>query len=192
MGCLLPLRGETFVTRLWNGAFEPFGKIRAHEMRTVRSVGPRDVKDRRRLHADFARVQSAPDLAMIGVRANAPGEGNTMKKVIGIVQLVAGLAGVGLGLAYTASSSSGEDCARFRKEALDLADQAVAAGEGTPRSQELMSESTEKTDWADMACNTADGMRRDGLMISGAGLLVLLVGLVLFVKARKAAPSPTA
>jgi hypothetical protein len=157
----------------------------------MRSVGPRDVKDRRPVHADFANVHSAADLAMIGGRIHAPGEGNAMKKGIGIVLLVAGLAGVGLGVAYTASSSSGEDCARFRKEALDLADQAVAAGEGTPRSQELMSESTEKTDWADMACNTADGMRRDGLMISGAGLLVLLVGLVLFVKARKAAPSPT-
>jgi len=115
-----------------------------------------------------------------------------MKKVIGIVLLAAGLAGVGLGFAYTASSTSGEDCVRFRKEALDLAEQAVAAGEGSPRAQELMSESTDKSDWADMACSTADDMRQQGLMISGAGLLVLLVGLVLFVKARKAAAPPAA
>ena len=111
-----------------------------------------------------------------------------MKKTIGIVLLVAGLAGVGLGFGYTASSSAQADCERERGEAVALLEQATAAGEGTPESQELAAKAQEKSDWADGDCAHADSMRQQGYLISGAGLLVLLVGLVLFMKARKASP----
>lgn len=110
-----------------------------------------------------------------------------MKK-IGIVLFVAGVIGVGLGFGYTASSSAPADCERERGEAVALLDQATAAGEGTPESQELTAKAQEKTDWADGDCAHADSMRQQGYMISGAGLLVLVVGLVLFMKGKKAAP----
>src|SRR4249919_1211598 len=111
-----------------------------------------------------------------------------MKKTIGIVLLVAGLAGVGLGFGYTGSSSAQADCERERGEAVALLEQATAAGEGTPESQELIAKAQEKSDWADGDCAHADSMRQQGYMISGAGLLVLLVGLVLFMKGKKAPP----
>ena len=111
-----------------------------------------------------------------------------MKKAIGIVLLVAGLAGVGLGFGYTASSSAPADCVRERGEAVALLDQATAAGEGTPESQELVAKAKDKSDWADGDCAHADSMRQQGYLISGAGLLVLVVGLVLFMKAKKAPP----
>jgi hypothetical protein len=111
-----------------------------------------------------------------------------MSKTIGIVLLVAGLAGIGLGFAYTASSDAGESCTRERQEAVALLEQATQAGEGTPEAQALMAQAQEKSDWADGDCAQADSMRQQGLMISGAGLLVLLVGAVLSFKARKAPP----
>jgi len=105
-------------------------------------------------------------------------------KPLGIVLLVAGLAGVALGFGYTASSSAGDDCLRFRGEAVAKAEQAIAAGEGTPESQALMAESEDASTWADGACSNADAMKRDGLLISGGGLLLGLVGFVLFRKGK--------
>jgi hypothetical protein len=109
-----------------------------------------------------------------------------MKKSIGIVLLVAGLAGIGLGFGYTASSDAQETCVRERMEAVQLLEQATQAGEGTTESQELVAKAQEKRDWADGDCAQADKMRQQGYMISGAGLLVLVIGLVLFLKAKKA------
>ena len=43
-----------------------------------------------------------------------------MKKTIAIVLLVAGLAGIGLGFGYTASSDAQETCVRLRGEAVTL------------------------------------------------------------------------
>jgi hypothetical protein len=109
-------------------------------------------------------------------------------KMIGIVLLVAGVIGIGLGFGYTASSDAKADCLRNRQAAVDLLEQATAAGEGTPESQALVEQAQEKSDWADGDCERADSMQQQGLMISGAGLLVLLVGIVLFMKSKKAAP----
>jgi Flp pilus assembly protein TadB len=109
-----------------------------------------------------------------------------MKKTIGMVLLVAGLAGIGLGFAYTASSDAQQECERMRSEAVTLLEQATQAGEGTEESQALVAQAQEKSDWADGDCARADSMRQQGLMISGAGLLVLVIGLVLFLKAKKA------
>jgi F0F1-type ATP synthase membrane subunit c/vacuolar-type H+-ATPase subunit K len=103
--------------------------------------------------------------------------------------VVAGLAGVGLGFGYTASSSAQADCERERGEAVALLGQATAAGEGTPESQELTAKAQEKSDWADVDCAHAESMRQQGYLISGAGLLVLVVGLVLFMKAKRAPPA---
>lgn len=111
-----------------------------------------------------------------------------MKKSLGIVLLIAGLAGIGLGFAYTASSDAPSTCVRERQEAVELLEQASAAGEGTPQAQELMAQAQEKSEWADGDCAQADKMREQGYLISGAGLLVLLVGLVVFLKAKKPAP----
>jgi len=106
--------------------------------------------------------------------------------MLGIVMLVAGLACVGLGFAYTASSDAPATCERERHEAVDLLAQATAAGEGTEKSKALIAKAKEKSDWADGDCVQADSMRSQGYMISGGGLLVLLIGLVLFMKAKKA------
>jgi hypothetical protein len=111
-----------------------------------------------------------------------------MKKSLGIVLLVAGLVGIGLGFGYTASSDAQATCVSERQEAVALLEQASAAGEGTPQAQELVARAQEKSDWADGDCARADSMREQGYMISGAGLLVLVIGLVVFLKARKAAP----
>jgi hypothetical protein len=111
------------------------------------------------------------------------------KKTIAIVLLVAGLAGVGLGFAYAASSDARGNCLRERQEAVALLEQAQQAGEGTSQAQELKADAQQKSDWADGDCAQADSMQQQGLMISGAGLLVLLVGLVLWVKGRKAPPA---
>ena len=110
-----------------------------------------------------------------------------MKKPLGIVLMVLGLAGVGLGFGYTASSDSGDDCLRFRAEAVAKAEEAMAAGEGTPQAAALMAESEDASTWADGACANADAMRRDGLMISGGGLLLALVGFFIFRKGKAAA-----
>jgi hypothetical protein len=109
-----------------------------------------------------------------------------MKKAIGIVLLVAGLAGVGLGFGYTASSSSREECERFHQEALATLQQATQV-EGTPEEKELMDKAQTSEEFADIACEHADMMRRDGLLISGAGLLLAAIGFVLFRKAKAAA-----
>ncbi len=109
-----------------------------------------------------------------------------MKKMLGIVMLLAGLAGVGLGFAYTASSDAPATCEKERREAVDLLTQATAAGDGTEKATELIAKAKEKSDWADADCVRADAMRSQGYMISGGGLLVLAIGLVLFMKAKKA------
>ena|SRR5690349_11087497 len=112
-----------------------------------------------------------------------------MKKPVGIVLMVAGLIGVALGFGYTASSSSGEDCERFHQEAIAILDKATAV-EGTPEAQQLMEDAQSRSDFADIACEHADMMRRDGLMISGAGLLLAAIGFFLFRKAKAAAAPP--
>ena len=111
-----------------------------------------------------------------------------MKKPLGIALMVAGLAGIGLGFGYTASSSAAEDCLRFRAEAVAHSEQAVQAGEGSARAQELMAEAESATTWADGACDHADVMRRDGLLISGGGLLLGLIGFFVFRAGKAAAP----
>lgn len=109
-----------------------------------------------------------------------------MKKMLGIVLLATGLAGVGLGFAYPASSGASARCETERREAVDLLAQATAAGEGTAQSQALVAKAKEKSDWADGDCVQADSIRNQGYLISGAGLLVLVIGLVLTMKAKKA------
>ena len=111
-----------------------------------------------------------------------------MKKPIGIVLMVAGLAGVVMGFGYTASSSAAEDCERFHQEAIAILDRATAV-EGTPEAQALMEEAQGKSDMADITCEHAGVMRRDGLMISGGGLLLAGIGFFLFRKGKAAAPA---
>lgn len=110
-----------------------------------------------------------------------------MNKQIGIVLMVAGLAGVILGFGYTASSSAAEDCERFHQEAIAILERATAV-EGTPEAQALMEEAEGKSAMAEVTCEHAGVMRRDGLLISGAGLLLAGIGFVLFRKGKAAAP----
>jgi hypothetical protein len=139
---------------------------------------------------EHGRQDDHPAPIRISLAKATPVAGETaMKKTIGIVLLVAGLAGIGLGFGYTASSDAQANCERLRSEAVTLLEQATQAGEGTPQAQELVAQAQEKSDWADGDCANAESMRTQGLMISGAGLLVFLVGLVLFLKGRKAPPA---
>ena len=114
-----------------------------------------------------------------------------MKKTIGIVLMVVGLVGVALGFGYTASSSSAEECERFHQEALAILERATAV-EGTPEAQELMTEAENQNELAGIACDHADLMRRDGLLISGGGLLLAFIGFLLFRKGKAAATPPPA
>jgi hypothetical protein len=112
-----------------------------------------------------------------------------MKKPIGIVLMVVGLIGVALGFGYTASSSSREECERFHQEALANLERATQV-EGTPQAQELVAEAQTQSELADIACEHADLMRRDGLLISLGGLLLAGIGFFLFRKGKAAAPPP--
>jgi len=108
-----------------------------------------------------------------------------MKK-ISIALLVVGLAGVGLGFGYAASSDAPQRCEKERADAVHYAEQATQAGEGTAEAQELMAKSQESSDWADGDCAQADKMRHEGWMMSAAGLVLAVIGLLVFRKARKA------
>ena len=109
-----------------------------------------------------------------------------MKK-LAIALMVLGLLVAGLGIAWPYQSDSRQDCERFRAKAVSLLDEAIQA-KGTPREQELITEAEGESAMADVACENADGYRSTGLMILGAGLLLLVVGFVL--SRRKGAPPP--
>jgi hypothetical protein len=114
-----------------------------------------------------------------------------MKKPIGIVLMAAGLVGVALGFGYTASSSSREDCERFHQEAIANLERATQV-EGTPQAQELVAEAETQSAMADVACEHADLMRRDGVLISFGGLLLAGIGFVLLRYGKAAAKPPAA
>jgi hypothetical protein len=100
-----------------------------------------------------------------------------MKKV-SIALMVLGVLVAGLGIAWPYQSDSSQDCERFRAKAVALLEEATQAA-GTPREQELMTEAEGESSFADGACERADGFRRQGYMILGGGVLLLVVGFVL-------------
>ena len=108
-----------------------------------------------------------------------------MKK-LGLILMVLGILVVGLAGGYYKSSGAPQRCLESRQRALDLADKAVAAGEGTPEAQQLMTESQDASGWADIECNTAAAHKNLTVMIAGAGGLLLVIGLVLALRAPKA------
>jgi len=107
-----------------------------------------------------------------------------MKK-IAIASMVVGVLVIGLGVAWPYQSDSQADCERFRAKAVSLLEEATKA-EGTPRAQELVEEADGESSFADAACERADGFRSQGMMILGAGALLLVVG---FALSRRKPPS---
>jgi hypothetical protein len=105
---------------------------------------------------------------------------------LALALMVLGLVVVGLAGGYYASSDSPARCLDERRQAVDFAQQATAAGEGTPEAAELMDKSREASDWADGSCAAADGMKQQSLGIAAAGVLMLVIGLVLKVRGSKA------
>ena len=112
-------------------------------------------------------------------------------KALGILLLLAGLAGLLLGGYEYAFNDSSDDCERFRLESIALLDEAIAAGEGTPRADELVAEAETKSMLADLSCEAADGFRTRGMLIMLGGLVAAVVGFVLM-RRRKAPPPAVA
>jgi hypothetical protein len=108
-----------------------------------------------------------------------------MKK-LALALMVLGFVVIGLAGGYYTSSDAPADCLRQRQQAVDFLAQATAAGEGTPESQDLVAKAQEASDWADMDCARADEHRQQCLMIAAAGVLLLVVGFVLKLRAPKA------
>jgi hypothetical protein len=108
-----------------------------------------------------------------------------MKK-LALALMVLGVIVIGLAGGNYASSDSPSRCISERQAAVDYLSQATAAGEGTPESQELVAKAQESSDWADMTCATADKIEQQSLMIAAGGLLLLVIGVVLKLRAPKA------
>ena len=100
-----------------------------------------------------------------------------MKKLASAL-IVVGVLLAGLGVAWPYQSSAQENCLRFRAKAVALADEAIKA-KGTPREQTLVAEAEGESFFANAECERADGFRTQGYMILGAGLLLLVAGVVL-------------
>lgn len=114
-----------------------------------------------------------------------------MKKALGILLLVAGIAGIALGGYEFVFDETKDDCLRFREQAIELLDQAIAAGEGTERANELVAEAEGKSAMADSACGYAAEDRQMAIMIMIGGLVAAGVGFVLM-RRRRAVPPATA
>ena len=110
-----------------------------------------------------------------------------MKKVA-IALMVVGALVLVLGVAWPYQSDSQQYCEQFRMDAIALLDKASQV-EGTPESQEFVNEAEAKSAMADVHCDSADEYRSQGLIISGIGFLLVVVG---FVLSRKKAAPPAA
>ena len=107
---------------------------------------------------------------------------------LGIAVMVIGFVLLGLGIAMPFSSDNQMYCEQFRRKAVDLASQAMAA-QGTPEEQSLMEESESESAMADQMCGYANETKQKAMLLGGGGLLLLVVGFVLKRKGKaKAAP----
>ena len=107
-------------------------------------------------------------------------------KNLALILMVLGLVVMGLAFGQYKSSDSPQRCLESRQRAVDFAEQAVQAGEGTTESQQLMVQSEDASAWADIECNNAAAHKNLSFGVGGAGLLLLIVGLVLKLRGPKA------